>query len=179
MDNKISMENLVNAIKVVRTNQKAQHVKIGELDKKFDLVKNIHDRLRKLEAALEKEKVETDNRFDKAIDRFDNINGVIDDHIEGISDLEEKYSLVSKKLEDIDCAISKFEREIKILEENSARNDVQEKEVKICKFNNFGFCNADSDCKFYHSEEKCEIYFNVGVCYRMFCKKRHPRVCKF
>ena len=158
MDNKITMENLVNAIKVVRNNQKAQAVKIVELDKQFEIVKSIHDRLSILEEDLDKQKKENDIRFDKAIYRSDNINGVIDDHIDGIADLEEKYSLILKIMEVIGWAIDKFDHEINVLEKTSAQNDRKENEVKTCKLNNFGYCKSGSDYKFCHSDEKFEIY---------------------
>ena len=51
---------------------------------------------------------------------------------------------------------------------------------KTCKFNNFGYCKVGKvNCKFYHSEEKCEIFVELGVCFRRSCCKRHPRTCKY
>ena len=50
----------------------------------------------------------------------------------------------------------------------------------VCRFNNSGFCKKGENlCSFYHTEELCEIYSEKGICYRMFCRKRHHRACRF
>ena len=50
----------------------------------------------------------------------------------------------------------------------------------MCRFNNFGFCKVGQKiCHFYHSTEICDIYLEKGICYRVHCRKRHPRTCRY
>ena len=85
----MSMENLFSAVKFVSNNQKAHFVKIEELEKKIESLVHCEERLNKLEKAMEKDLTETDRRFNTVSDRSDQIGGVIDEHIDSITDLEE------------------------------------------------------------------------------------------
>ena len=87
MDQKITLLAVVPAF---RNNQKAQLLRINELEKKDAEVDSLKIRIAKLEDALEKEKTQTDNRFDNAIERFEGISSTIEDQEESISSIEEK-----------------------------------------------------------------------------------------
>ena len=188
MDTKISMENLCNAVKVIRNNQKAHAAKIVELGQKVDAIDKMEFRLKQLEKALETEMKETDKRFDSAIDRFDSSSSVIDDHIVSIGDLEEEKDDIKKKLDQIDDTMNKLDDEVKtiknnikiIVEVNKSKEKETTFEIKTCKYNNFGYCKVGNEnCSFYHSNEVCEIYEMNRVCFRMKCTKRHPRPCRY
>ena len=78
MDTPKSIENLFNAIKNVRSNQKGQAERIILIEKKIESFSKLEVRLDKLEEAFNNEKSETDIRFDSAIDRFGNIGKDLD-----------------------------------------------------------------------------------------------------
>ena len=94
MKAKWSMEKLFSAVKFVRNKQKDHFEKIEKLEKKIESLLNFEERLKKIEKAMEKELNETDRRFDTVSDRFDQIGGVIDEHIESITDLAESKTLI-------------------------------------------------------------------------------------
>ena len=43
-----------------------------------------------------------------------------------------------------------------------------------CKFDNFGYCKFNTDCKFKHATETCDSKCDTKV-----CDKRHPKPCKY
>ena len=65
MDTSKSMESLLNAIKVVRSNQKGQAERIILIEKKIESISKLEVRLDKIEEAFNNEKCETDIRFDR------------------------------------------------------------------------------------------------------------------
>ena len=67
METKITIDDLVTVIKVVRNNQKTQLARINKLEKK----------VKSLEKDLENEKQETDKRFDNAIDRWNSMDDFV------------------------------------------------------------------------------------------------------
>ena len=181
MDSKKSIENLFNAMTIVRSNQKAQVTKILELEAKINSINDLETRLDKLEKALDKERYENDRRFDSVSDRFDDIGSILDAHIDSISDLEEHKNEIANKLEVIDDTIKKIDDEIQKIERDKIKIPSEtEHNLKLCSFNNFGYCKVGkNNCNFYHSEETCDIYAKNAICYRMLCKKRHPRPCRY
>ena len=46
--------------------------------------------------------------------------------------------------------------------------------AKRCKFDNFGYCKFNTDCKFKHATETCNVKCDTKV-----CDKRHPKPCKY
>ena len=98
MDTPKSIENLFNAIKAVRSNQKGQAERIILIEKKIESFSKLEVRLDKLEEAFNNEKSETDIRFDSAIDRFGNIGKDLDDHVDSIDTLEEEKDKVTKNV---------------------------------------------------------------------------------
>ena len=180
MDIKTSIENLFNAMKIVRSNQKAQITKILEHETKVNSIDDLLTRIDRVEKAMDKERYEADKRFDSVSDRFDDIGSILDAHIDSISDLEEQKNEIAKKLEAIDDTIKKINDEIQKIEGDKLMipNETEQK-PKLCSFNNFGYCKVGkNNCNFYHSEEICDIYAKNAICYRMLCKKRHPRNCR-
>ena len=47
--------------------------------------------------------------------------------------------------------------------------------MKVCKYNQTGFCKYKDQCKKIHDYQKCE---NPTSCKRKECSKRHPKPCK-
>ena len=47
--------------------------------------------------------------------------------------------------------------------------------VKVCKYNQTGFCKYKDQCQKTHDYQKCE---NPTSCKRKECSKRHPKPCK-
>ena len=54
-------------------------------------------------------------------------------------------------------------------------NDIR----KFCKFNNKGYCREKESCLFFHSDTVCEVYQATGVCWKLVCRKRHPKICRY
>ena len=66
--------------------------------------------------------------------------------------------------------------------ENVVKSNIEndeESDVKQCLFDRKGFCKAQSNCKFFHAENICEIYLTNKVCWKVKCRKRHPKVCRY
>ena len=132
---------------------------------------------------IEKKK-ETDKRFDKrfdnAIDRFETMGNLIEDQVECIAKLEAKQNNVAAKLDEIEASIRIFDDEIEAIEKKKDahynESEANNTNIKICKFNNFGFCKTKDKCVFYHAETICETYEKHNFCNKMFCRKRHPKV---
>ena len=97
MNQKITIDDLVAVVRVVRDNQKAQQKKINDLENKIV----------KLESDLEKEKKETDKRFDTVIERFESIETDMDDYVGNISEIEQKHKDVATKLTQVEEALKK------------------------------------------------------------------------
>ena len=52
--------------------------------------------------------------------------------------------------------------------------------VKLCRFDRIGYCRVGKDkCFFYHADETCEIYEELGFCFKLVCQERHPRPCRY
>ena len=62
-----------------------------------------------------------------------------------------------------------------------ARIEVEEKnkELKKCNFYNRGFCKMGSACIFFHNDEVCESFEDLGICQVKRSSKRHQYACKF
>ena len=48
-----------------------------------------------------------------------------------------------------------------------------------CRYFNRGFCKYKERCKFYHSPVICKEYLEEGMCKKVACSQRHPKVCKY
>ena len=180
MDTKKSIENLFSAVNVVRSNQKGQRLKLLELDAKIKAFDDIEIRLAKLEKqAQDKEK---DEEIIEINDRVDGIGKVVDAHIDSITELEESKMDILKRLGEIDDTIASITEEIRTIEKVKAEQikSTTESQIKVCRFNNLGYCKIGKNlCNFYHSEDICKIYEEKGICYRILCRKRHPRQCRY
>ena len=102
-------------MKFVRNKQKDHFAMIEKLEKKIESLFIFEERLNKIEKAMENELNETDRRFDTVSNRVDQIGGVIDEHIDSITDLEESKSAISQKLESIKKLFRKLTRRSKRL----------------------------------------------------------------
>ena len=59
------------------------------------------------------------------------------------------------------------------------RKEFKKKSIK-CKFYNRGYCKQGFSCEFFHPDEICEEFANVGTCSGgEHCLKRHPRKCRY
>ena len=60
-------------------------------------------------------------------------------------------------------------------------NQADEKEKrKLCTYNNKGYCkNGDQTCPFSHTGLVCDLYKTTGLCWRLNCRERHPKVCRY
>ena len=67
-DQKITLDDLMAVVRAVRNNQKALLLRINKLEKKEAEFDSLKIRIAKLADALEKEKNQTDNWFDNAIE---------------------------------------------------------------------------------------------------------------
>ena len=133
--------------------------------------------------ALDDERDQIDKRFDNVIERFDECNDTLVDHIDSIVILESKFSELTTHIGDLNEAIKKVDTEIKEIEkkkQSEVRNNYCDKGVKECKFNKFGYCyKGHEKCKFYHSLQTCQMYLDSGLCNRHGCRDRHPRPCYY
>ena len=150
MDRKVSMENLFQYVKVVRTNQKALDIKIEELEKKFELVNKIDARLVDIEKSFEQKKHERDIT-DK---RFDDVNEIVDQQINSIENIEEKSTQISTKVRDIESLIDKLNQEINRIEERNPKTfqKVKQKSVCVCDICDKSF-NASFNLEVHIKEE--------------------------
>ena len=114
-DQKITIDDLLAVVRIIRNNQKAQLTRINELEKKVKEVDVLKCKIVKLENALDKEKKETDKQFDNAIDRFETIGNLIDDQVECIENLEAKQNNVAAKLDEIEASIRILDDEIEAI----------------------------------------------------------------
>ena len=181
MEDKVN-ENLNKTVKLLIQELEIQSRKISKLEKHIPIVDKLSERTRKLEKALDDEKDQTDKRFDNVIERFDDCNNTIVDHIDSIDDLENKFSKLTTQMVDLDEAIKKVDNEIKEIEsrKQSEENNVfDEKVIKECKFDKFGYCFKGSECEFFHSQQSCQIYLDSGLCNKVSCRERHPRPCYY
>jgi DNA repair exonuclease SbcCD ATPase subunit len=160
-DSNVSKENLVRAIQVVRQNQKAQVMKMSELEKKFEVFDKLNERLCKLE------NVYSDNC----------------EHVEGITVLEEKFRQVTEKLSDIEGSIHKIDEEIRMLEETNSSKALEEiekidiskrRDKNLQQKNSFPceMCDKIFDASFYlevhMKEHNCAKKFRCDICDRHF-----------
>ena len=89
------LDKTYNAVRILIKDQKVQSLKMKDLEKKTDLNEKY---IIKLEKTLNEEKKETDKRFDSAIDRFENVENVIEEHTETKDEIEEKASDIKKEI---------------------------------------------------------------------------------
>ena len=184
-----SFEKMYNAVRMLIKDQKFQATKILELEKKIDKNEKFS---KAVEKALNNEKEQIDKRFDAAIDRFDTIDKVVEEHIETIDEIEKKSCEITNKLESLNNTLKQINEEIVKLEKkhgceidggktdnvDTAESNENKEEIRQCKFDRVGFCNKGSDkCKFLHVEEICDFYLKNGYCNRVKCIKRHPKKC--
>ena len=181
-------EKVYNAVRILIKEQKVQSMKISELENKINITGNFTK-------ALNDEKKETDNRFDKVIDRFENLEKTVEENIETIAEIESKSCEITLKLEKINESLKKINDEIHEFEkkeelnldetdtENTVDNkdkSINELEIKQCKFDRVGYCKQEKDkCNFLHIEETCSFYIENDYCNKVSCKKRHPKKCYF
>ena len=182
------LDKTYNAVRILIKDQKVQSLKMKDLEKKIDLNEKY---IIKLEKTLNEEKKETDKRFDSAIDRFENVEKVIEEHTETKDEIEEKASDIKKKLNLVNESLEKINLEIAELENKKNYGEVvvdfdttdsdnkkEQTDIKQCRFDRVGFCYKGKDeCEFLHVEETCEIYLENGYCNKVKCVKRHPRKC--
>ena len=102
-----------------------------------------------------KVKDDSDERVDDVDNQLEGIGNVIDSHIDSITVLEQDKRDIVTKLEAIDATLGKINYEIKKFEEDKAATQIKmEKDIKICRFNNFGLCkNGENFYSFYHTEK--------------------------
>ena len=116
----------------------------------------------KLEKALNEEKKETDKRFDTAIDRFENLDTLVEEHTETVDEIEEKacdlkkkIDLVNQSLEKINLEIAELEKK-KIIEDKEVTvdcdtidNNDDRAEIRHCRVDRVVFCYKGKDeCEF-------------------------------
>ena len=132
---------------------------------------------------------------DSAIERFDNLDTVVEDQTDTMDEIEKKGDEISRKLNTVNETLAIINAEIKVLEsqkkieldevKNAAEDstdddDVMNDEIRQCWFDRVGYCREGKDqCKFLHIEEICQYYLQNGHCNRVRCKRRHPRQCYY
>ena len=84
-----------------------------------------------------------------------------------VDHLESDYSKVSAKVVEIDNVLL-----------NMKENMMEEKKIDR-KYERRGYCKEKENCPFYHTNEVCETYVELGVCYKETCKLRHPKPCRY
>ena len=177
------IEKLCNAVRTLIKEQKLQATKILELEKKLDIAEKYS---KQTEKALEDEKDQIDKRFDCALERFDLIDPVIEEHNDSIEDLEKKSGDIAKKLNTLNESIQNMNIEIKDLEtkvkseDKKDSNPENKQEIKQCRYDRVGYCKKGvNKCKFLHVSETCTFYLENGFCNKLRCLQRHPRKCTF
>ena len=68
----------------------------------------------KLEKAVYDEKDETDKRFDFVIDRFDNLDTVVEEQTDTIDEIEKQAGEITKKLNTVNETLEIVDAEIKV-----------------------------------------------------------------
>ena len=182
------LDKTYNAVRILIKEQKVQSIKITEMEKKLNLNEKF---ICKLEKALNEEKKETDKRFDTAIDRFENLDTIVEEHTETVDEIEEKACDLKKKIDLVNESLEKINLEIAELEKKNINEDNKvavdcdaidknddRAEIRQCRFDRVGYCYKGKDeCEFLHVEETCEIYSQSGYCNKVKCIRRHPRKC--
>ena len=107
-------EKVYSAVRNLIKEQKMQCIKFSELEKKLDIQEKLSKRLEK---ALNDEKDQVDKRFDSVIDRFENLETVVEEHTDTIDETEKKSS------------------EAKVVDDDAFCPDIDETNMK--KFVNF------------------------------------------
>ena len=69
-----------------------------KLERKIDKNEEVS---RRVEKALNDEKEQIDKRFDSALDRFDNFDKIVAEHIENIGEIESKSLDITNKIDSI------------------------------------------------------------------------------
>ena len=108
------LKKVYSAVRILIKEQKIQCIKISELEKKLDIQEKLSKRLEK---ALNDEKDQVDKRFDSVIDRFENLETVVEEHTDTIDETEKKSS------------------EAKVVDDDAFCPDIDETNMK--KFLNF------------------------------------------
>ena len=87
-----------------------------------------------------------------------------------VNHLEAERTKVTDKLIEIDNVILQLKE-----------NVIEEKQVerKQCKYDRQGYCKESESCPFYHTNEMCEDYIRLGICYKETCRLRHPKPCRY
>jgi hypothetical protein len=80
-----SFDKICNAVHILIIDNKINSANILELEKIIDKNEEVSKRVEK---ALNDEKEQIDKRFDPAIDRFDNIDKIVEKHIENTDEIE-------------------------------------------------------------------------------------------
>ena len=110
--------------------------------------------------------------------------------LESVAVIEEK--LKSKDVHEInenENKVKQYDIENEIAENKAAIRKLDDKiealtaseeivHVNKCYHYDKGFCRSNKDCKFYHPEKTCRIYLKEGICTKVHCKDRHPKVCR-
>ena len=178
-----SFDKIFNAVRILIRDNKIHSAKILELEKKIDKNEEVSKRVEK---AINDEKEQIDKRFDSAIDRFDNFDKIVEEHIENIGEIESKSLDITNKIDSINESLKKINDEIIELENKRVTNmeisdDIyvaETSEIRQCRFDRSGFCRKETnDCNFLHVNESCDIYLKKGYCNRTRCIKRHPKKC--
>ena len=184
------LEKVCNAVRILIKDQKVQSNKMKEMEKKLEANQKY---ICKLEKDLNAEKKETDKRFDCVIERFDTLDKVVEEHTDGIDEIEEKVVDLKNKLTHINESLEKINNEIAVLESKKNAEKLKvtlecdiddgqkdKEEIKQCRFDRVGFCYKGKDnCAFLHVEETCDFYLQHGYCNKASCIRRHPRECYF
>ena len=88
-----SFAKIFNAVQTLIRDNKIHSARILELQTKIDKNEEVSKRVEK---ALNDEKEQIDKRFDSATDRFDNIDNIVEEHIENIDEIESKSLDITK-----------------------------------------------------------------------------------
>ena len=88
--------------------------------------------------------------------------------------------ILDNNLQEMDTKIEASEILVKKLENDLInQNNVDKSEIKQCMFDRKGFCREQESCKFYHTDQICEIYIANQMCWKQNCKLRHPKHCRY
>ena len=91
----------------------------------------------------------------------------VKNHSDDVSKLEAELKYTKSLIEQIDNNLEEFEIKIKASENvieklnnvaDSVKNNSDENEIKQCMYDRKGFCREQTNCKFFHATQICEIY---------------------
>ena len=156
----------------------------------LEAIQNLNERLIKIEENFDdkivdeiKEIVETRAVLDDVVVKTsDHITALMkgkDVNKDAITKLTKESNNNQKSMEE---TMRKLGDEIEHIDNKIKLLDIKEEQslrVRRCSFYNRGYCRLQSDCPFYHPENRCEEYENEGFCIKTICRDRHQRTCRY